>query len=108
MRAPSATMGASGACSGPAHDPILSAGSASPSSGTTATVFTFRVTYADTKGCAPLWVRVAIAGVGTFSMNGAGTTYDTGVTFTLARPLTQGTRAYSFSARIRIGDQSQT
>jgi len=106
--APSATIGATGACSGPAHDPILSAGSASPATGTTATVFTFRVTYRDTKGCAPLWVRVAIAGVGTLSMNGAGTTYDTGVTFTLARTLPQGKHAYSFSASSGIGNGQKT
>jgi hypothetical protein len=104
----SATRGASGACSGPAHDPILSAGTASPSTGTTATVFTFRVTYSDTKGCAPLWVRVAIAGVGTFSMNGAGTAYDTGVTFTLGRTLPPGPHAYSFSASSGIGSGQKT
>jgi hypothetical protein len=103
-----ATWGASGACSGPAHDPVLSAGAASPATGTTATTFTFSVTYADTKGCAPAWVRVTVVGAGTFSMNGAGTDYDTGVTFTRAMTLPAGTHAYSFAASSGIGSGLKT
>jgi len=58
-----ATSAAWGAAScPPSHEPQLSAGGATPASGTTATVFTFTVTYADTKGCAPNWVRVTVAG----------------------------------------------
>jgi hypothetical protein len=106
--APAATRGASGACSGPAHSPVLSAGTASPAAGTTSTVFTFRVTYSDTKGCAPLWVRVAVAGVGTFLMNGSGTAYGTGVVFTYARTLPPGSHAYSFSASSGIGSGQKT
>ena len=83
LLATTAAWGA-GSCSSQAHDPLLSAGSASPASGTTATVFTFTVTYADTKGCAPNWVRVTVAGVGVFPMTGSGTSYDTGVVFTRA------------------------
>lgn len=108
LLAASATRGASGACSGPAHDPVLSAGAASPGSGTTATVFTFSVTYLDTKGCAPLWVRVAIPGVGTFPMNGAGAAYDTGVTFTQGLTLPAGTHSYSFEASSGIGSGQKT
>lgn len=103
-----ATRGASGACSHQTHNPILSAGSVSPATGTTSTLFTFRVTYSDTKGCAPLWVRVAVAGVGTFLMNGSGTTYDTGVAFTYARTLPPGSHAYSFSASSGIGSGQKT
>ena len=104
----SATRGASGACSAQAHDPVLSAGTASPATGTTSTVFTFAVTYLDTKGCAPLWVRVAIPGVGTFPMNGAGTTYDTGVTFTQGLTLPAGGLAFSFEASSGIGSGQKT
>jgi hypothetical protein len=103
-----ATRGASGACSAQAHDPVLGAGTASPATGTTATVFTFSVTYADTKGCAPLWVRVDIPGVGTFAMNGAGITYDTGVVFTQAMALPAGAHAYSFTASSGIGSGQKT
>jgi hypothetical protein len=56
------------------------------------------VTYADTKGCAPNWVRVTIAGVGVYPMSGSGTSYDTGVTFTRTMQLPVGTHAYSFAA----------
>ena len=61
-------------------------------------MFTFSVVYADTKGCAPSWVRVAIVGAGTFAMNSGGGSYDTGVTFTFATRLPPGTHAYSFAA----------
>jgi len=103
-----ATRAASGACSGPAHDPVLGSGTASPATGTTGTVFTFSVTYADTKGCAPLWVRVVIPGVGTFAMNGSGTTYDTGVTFTQGMALPAGGHSYSFEASSGIGSGQKT
>jgi hypothetical protein len=103
-----ATRGASGACSGPAHDPVLGSGTASPATGNTGTVFTFSVTYADTKGCAPLWVRVVIPGVGTFAMNSAGTTYDTGVIFTQAMALPDGAHSYSFEASSGIGSGQKT
>jgi hypothetical protein len=103
-----ATWGASGACSGPAHDPLLSAGRAAPATGTTATVFTFSVSYSDTKGCAPLWVRVTISGVGTFPMSGSGTSYDTGVTFTAQMRLPVGSHTYSFAASSGIGNGQKT
>lgn len=92
-----ATWGA-GPCSSQSHNPLLSNGRASPPSGTTVTSFTFTVTYADTKGCAPNWVRVTIAGVGVYPMSGSGTSYDTGVTFTRSMLLPVGTHAYSFAA----------
>ena len=108
LLAASTTRGASGACSGPAHDPVLSSGIASPATGTTGTFFTFSVTYLDTKGCAPLWVSVVIPGVGTFAMNGAGTTYDTGVTFTQGMALPAGAYSYSFEASSGIGNGQKT
>jgi hypothetical protein len=103
-----ATWAASGACSGPAHDPLLSGGGAAPAAGTTATTFTFSVTYADTKGCAPLWVRVTVSGVGTFPMSGSGTSYDTGVAFIGGMLLPAGTHTYSFAASSGIGAGEKT
>jgi len=97
LLAASATWGA-GSCSSQSHDPLLSNGHVTPSTGTTATVFTFTVTYADTKGCAPNWVRVTVAGVGVYPMTGSGTTYGTGVTFSRSMTLPVGTYTYSFSA----------
>lgn len=97
LLATTAAWGA-GACSSQAHQPLLSGGGASPASGTTATVFTFSVTYADTKGCPPNWVKVTVAGVGAFTMTGSGTSYETGVTFTWAMTLPVGTRTYFFTA----------
>ena len=95
---PASAWAASGGCPNPASNPSLSAGLATPATGTPATVFTFSVVYADSKGCAPSWVRVAVAGVGTFTMSGSGVTYDTGVTFTHSMQLPPGTYAYSFAA----------
>lgn len=92
-----ATWGA-GPCSSQAHTPLLSSGQASPANGTTITSFTFTVTYADSKGCAPNWVRVTVGGVGVFPMSGSGTAYETGVTFTTSMQLPVGTHAYSFAA----------
>ena len=97
LLATTATWGA-GSCSSQSHNPQLSSGRVSPATGTTATVFTFSVTYGDTKGCAPNWVRVTVAGVGVYPMNGSGTNYDAGVTFTRALQLPVGTHTYSFMA----------
>jgi hypothetical protein len=82
------------------HNLLLSAGKATPGSGTTATTFTFSVKYADTGNCAPNWVRVSISNAGgiPFPMSGSGTTYTTGVTFTYSLQLSAGTHTYSFAA----------
>lgn len=96
LLATTATWGA-GSCSSQSHQPQLSNGRVSPSTGTTATVFTFSVTYRDTKGCAPNWVRLTVANVGVYPMSGSGN-YDTGVTFTRTLQLPVGTYTYSFMA----------
>lgn len=107
LLATTAAWGA-GSCSSQAHNPQLSNGRVSPATGTTTTVFTFSVTYADTKGCAPNWVRVTVAGVGVYPMNGSGTTYDAGVTFTRALQLPVGTHAYSFMASSGVDGGQKT
>ena len=85
-------------CNGASHQPMLSNGTASPASGTSATVITFFVTFADTGDCAPSAVTVTIAGVGTYAMGGSGTSYATGVTYSVALTFGPGTYAYSFAA----------
>ena len=86
-------------CNGNSHQISLSAGGVTPGSGTTATVFTFNVIYADSAGCAPTSVKVTVAGVGTYAMARSATGgYVTGVTFNRPMTLPVGTRAYSFSA----------
>lgn len=107
MLATTATLGASPACP-PSHTPSLRAGTASPASGTTSTTFTFSVTYSDTKGCPPNWVRVTVAGVGVFPMSGTGASYDTGVVFRRAMKLPAGTHTYSFSASSGDGNGQKT
>jgi hypothetical protein len=84
-------------CNGASHDLSLSAGAASPGSGTTATSFQFTVRYQDTGGCAPTSIRLVIAG-GTYTLAGSGTNYASGVTFSTTRRLPIGTWAYRFTA----------
>jgi hypothetical protein len=99
LLATTATLGASpAACSNQKHDLLLSAGKATPGTGTTATTFTFSVKYADTESCKPNWVRVIVSNAGNFLMSGSGTTYETGVTFTYSLLLSAGTHTYTFAA----------
>jgi hypothetical protein len=108
LLASSAAWGAGGPCSSPAHDPVLSAGTAAPGNGTTATIFTFSVTYADTKGCAPNWVTVTVSGAGSFPMSDGGGAYDTGVIFTRGLQLAAGTYTYSFATSSGAGVGEKT
>lgn len=85
-------------CNGASHQPMLSNGSASPASGTSATVITFSVTFADTGDCAPSAVTVTIDGVGTYAMGGSGVSYASGVAYSVALTFGPGTYAYSFAA----------
>jgi hypothetical protein len=87
---------------------LLSAGKATPGTGTTATVFIFSVIYSDTKDCRPNYVTVTINGVGTFPMTGSGTSYNTGVTFTWSLKLPAGTHTYSFAASSGTGTGKKT
>jgi len=94
LTAPPTVLAAS--CNGASHQPSLSAGAASPGSGTTATSFSFSVRYQDTGGCAPTSIRVIVAG-GTYSLTGSGN-YASGVTFSTTRRLPAGTWGYRFTA----------
>lgn len=89
---------AAASCNGNAHDIVLSNGAASPGSGTTSTAVTFSVRYANTEGCAPSSVLVAIQGVGTLGMTGSGSSYGSGVTFTRTLTLPAGAHGYWFTA----------
>jgi hypothetical protein len=98
-----APLALAASCAGASHAITLSQGSASPASGTTATLFTFSVKYADSAGCKPSKVQVTIAGAGTFAMTGSGANYAAGVTFTRGLRLPVGTHAYSFAATSGTG-----
>jgi hypothetical protein len=72
-------------CKGGSHAaPVLSAGKASPGSGTTATTITFSVKYKDAAGCAPTAIAVVIQGVGQYAMSGPGSGFAGGVTFVVS------------------------
>jgi hypothetical protein len=94
-----------GNCSG-ATNPTLSAGKASPGSGTPSTNITFSVRFADSGGCKPSKVEVAVAGRGSYAMAGAGTTYKTGVMFSTVMTLPAGSWSYSFTATNGSGKRS--
>ena len=95
-------------CHGASHEIILSGGRANPASGTTATPITFTITYADTAGCPPTAVTVAVAGAGTFAMTRAGSNFTTGVTFSKSLTLGAGSHPYLFSATSGTGGGEKT
>ena len=104
MLAVAAAMLASGqpamaaSCNGNGHQIVLSNGSATPGAGTTSTSIRFSVRYADTAGCAPSRVVVVVQGVGTYPLNGSGSDYTGGATFSRTLSLPAGSHAYSFKA----------
>lgn len=95
-------------CRGASHAVTLSAGSASPGSGTTGTPFTFSVRYASNANCAPSSVTVLIHGVGTYALTATSTNYQEGVVFSRTLTLPTGSHAYRFSATsgTGVGEQS--
>ncbi len=77
-------------------------GTVAPAVGTTSTTFTFSVVYQDSKSRTPCFVRVTIAGVGTFDMAPACSTVPSaalanGTTFTYTTKLPVGAYTYSFA-----------
>jgi hypothetical protein len=95
-------------CKGASHAITLSAGAASPRSGTTATGITFSVHYASNAGCAPSSVTVEIAGIGTYPLDGGSSDYAGGVTFIRTMTLPVGVHAYTFSATGGTGTGEQS
>ena len=87
-----------GSCNGAGHQVVLSNGSATPGAGTTSTAIRFSVRYVDTAGCAPSRVVVVVQGVGTYPLNGSGSNYAAGVTFSRTLTLPAGGHPYSFKA----------
>lgn len=102
-----AVPAAAAGCAGRSHELTLEAGTVSPGTGTTSTTFTFSVRYVDNGGCVPDSVSVAIEGVGTFPLSGAGA-FASGVTFSRSMALPAGTRRYSFSASSGSGQGART
>jgi hypothetical protein len=78
----------------------LSAGSASPGSGTTATVISFAVTYRNREGSPADWVRVQVAG-SAHAMTTSGTDWKTGVLFKWSGKLPAGVHIVTFEAMSR-------
>ena len=91
---------AAASCSGASHKMVLSDGTVSPGSGTTATSFRFSVAYHDNNACTPSSITVTVDGAGTFDLSyvagdpasPAGATYERNIT------LPAGTHAYRFMA----------
>ena len=79
-------------CSVAKHAVVLTAGTASPGSGSTSTTFRFTVTYQDDKGCPPNIIKVVIGGV-SYPLSQAG-----GATFSVALKLPVGSWSYYFYA----------
>jgi hypothetical protein len=105
---PAATPVHAASCKGASHAVTLSAGAASPRSGTTATGITFSVHYASNAGCAPSSVTVDIVGVGTYQLDGSGSDYAGGETFTRTLILPAGVHAYTFSGTGGTGNGEQS
>jgi hypothetical protein len=96
-------------CSGASHSgPALAAGTASPGSGTPTSTITFSVQYTDSAGCPPSTIEVVIAGFGPYAMTGAGTAFQSGVTFSVATTLPAGSWDYSFAATSGTGKGQQS
>ena len=95
-------------CKGASHAITLSAGTASPRSGTTATGITFSVSYASNAGCAPSSVTVDVAGLGTYPLDSGGSDFAVGETFTRTMTLPAGVHTYTFSATGGTGTGEQS
>jgi len=95
-------------CSGQSHDLLLSAGTVSPASGSTATNFGFSVIYTDNAGCPPDPIVVVIDGIGTFPLPWISGDLTTGATFGQQLPLPAGTWGYHFDASSGTGVGQRT
>ena len=100
---PTATPVRAASCNGNSHDMTLSRGTASPSTGTTATSVTFSAAYDDNAGCDPISITVTISGVGTFPLTAAGAAASGGTTYARTMTLPIGVRTYFFSATSGTG-----
>lgn len=86
-------------CTGAAkRQTTLTAGTATPGSGSPSTTFAFSVRYADSAGCEPSSVILMIAGVGNTTMTTTGTDFEGGVVYRTARRLPVGVWTYRFRA----------
>lgn len=97
-------------CSG-AHQTTLDRASISPETGSTSTVFTFRLRYRDTANCIPRVVNLRMPDVGTFAMTkGSGKRFRRGVTYSIALNLPAGRWRYWFAAAsgTGVGDKTVT
>jgi hypothetical protein len=95
---PTATPVQAASCKGASHEMTLSAGTASPGFGTTATSFRFSAVYTDNADCPPISITVTISGVGTFPLSPTGTMLSGGEVYQRSMTLPAGRRTYHFAA----------
>ena len=91
---------AAASCSGASHRMVLSDGTVSPGSGTTATSFRFSVVYKDNNACTPSSITVTVDGAGTFNLVyvSGDPASPAGATYARALTLPAGSHAYRFRA----------
>lgn len=106
--APRETAAASACGARAKHTLVLSNGTVSPGSGSTATKFAFKVTYADSDGCSPDRIVVVITGVGVFALQRIQGDLQAGATFGLSMTLPAGRWSYSFEASSGSGPGLQS
>jgi hypothetical protein len=95
-------------CNGASHEVALFDGEATPATVSFGAPITFSVQYSDSAGCVPTAISVTVAGVGSFDLTTAGTSYATGVTYAIALTLPAGAYPYSFSVTSGSGGGVKT
>lgn len=95
-------------CNGASHEVALFDGRAAPASVALGAPITFSVQYSDSAECVPTAMSVTIAGVGSFGLTTAGTSFATGVTYAIAITLPAGAYPYSFSVTSGSGGGVKT
>ena len=85
-------------CSGNSHTMKLSSGAVAPGQGTTATKFTFSVTYTDNDSCVPDRIVAVVVGVRTIDLSYVSGSLQSGATFARTVMLPVGSWSYRFEA----------
>ena len=90
-------------CSGNSHAMKLSGGTVAPGQGTTATKFTFSVTYTDNDSCVPDRIVAVVVGVRTIDLSYVSGSLPSGATFARTVTLPAGSWSYRFEASSGAG-----
>ena len=94
---------AAASCANPSPRTTLTAGGATPGSGSLSTTFAFHVTYCDAKNRPPSSVVLVIPGLPNTPMTPTGTNWSNDVLFTTSRKLPAGVWTYRFEATTATG-----